>query len=160
MRLVLITALLLSGAGLLPAMRHAPPDPSAVVAAPAPDGWNRIVVPADAQGHFIVAAMVNGERVDFLLDTGASHVVLSPEDAVRVGLRSAQLRFTGTAQTANGVARLAPVTLRELRIGQLSRHGVPAVVNRAPMAISLLGMSFLEGLEGWEARNGQLHLYW
>ena len=56
--------------------------------------------------------------------------------------------------------RLAPVTLRELRIGQLSRRGLDAVVNEAPMAVSLLGMSFLSRLEGWEAKDGRLMLYW
>ena len=50
--------------------------------------------------------------------------------------------------------------LRELRIGQLSRRGMPAVVNEAPMAISLLGMSFLRSLQGWEVRGDRLLLEW
>ena len=105
--------------------------------------------------------MVNGTPVDFLVDTRRL--------ARRAGARPtphawaiapAQLRFTGRAATANGTVGLAPVTLRELRIGQLSRHGVAAVVNEAPMGISLLGMSFLDGLEGWEASGDRLLLYW
>ena len=98
-------------------------------------------------------ATVNGRRVEFLVDTGASDVVLAPADAARVGFRAGELRFSGRASTANGDVRLAPVTLRELRIGQFSRRGVPAVVNGAEMPISLLGMSFLSGLDGWEARG-------
>ena len=55
---------------------------------------------------------------------------------------------------------LAPVTLRELRIGQLSRRGFAAVVNGTEMPISLLGMRFLSGLERWEAEGDRLMLYW
>ena len=64
------------------------------------------------------------------------------------------------AETANGRVRLAPVILRELRIGQLSRRGMPAVVNEAPMTISLLGMSFLRSLQSWEVRGDRLLLEW
>ena len=64
------------------------------------------------------------------------------------------------AATASGAVALAPVSLRELRIGQLSRRGVAAVVNSAEMPISLLGMSFLSGLERWEAQDDRLMLYW
>jgi aspartyl protease family protein len=158
-RLFLIAALMLSGVSLLPsAGRNAPaPPPPAATAA---DGWNSIAVPGDGRGQYVVEAMVNGTPVDFLVDTGASHVVLAPDDAARVGFRPVQLRYAGRADTANGTVGLAPVTLRELRIGQLSRHGVEAVVNKAPMGISLLGMSFLDGLEGWEARDDRLLLYW
>ena len=159
MRLFLIAALMLSGVSLLPTVgerRQRRRHPIAAVS----DGWNSIAVSGDGRGHYVVEAMVNGTPVDFLVDTGASHVVLAPADAARLGIRPAQLRFTGRAETANGTVGLAPVTLRELRIGQLSRHGVAAVVNEAPMGISLLGMSFLDGLEGWEARGDRLLLYW
>lgn len=161
MRLFLIAALMLSGASLLPsAGRLVPLAPLPPPADEATGGWNSIAVDGDGHGQFVVAAMVNGTPIDFLVDTGASHVVLTPGDAERLGLRPTQLRYNNYAQTANGSVRLAPVTLRELRIGQLSRRGVGAVVNEAPMGISLLGMSFLEGLEGWEAKGGQLLLYW
>ncbi len=146
-------------------VRHAPVAGSARAAAPAVaagygDGWNSIAVPSDGRGQFVVAGMVNGAEVTFLVDSGASEIVLSPEDARRAGYRAGQIRFTRTASTANGSVRLAPVTLRELRIGQLSRRGVDALVNEAPMPVSLLGMSFLRELEGWEAKDGRLMLYW
>jgi aspartyl protease family protein len=158
-RLFLIAALMLSGASLLPpAARHAPDAPPPV--APVIDGWNSIAVPEDGSGHFTITAMVNGTPVDLLVDTDVSHVVLTPADAARVGLRPAQLRYTGRAETANGTVGLAPVMLRELRIGQFSRYGVPAMVNAAPMQVSLLGMSFLAKLEGWEAKGDCLLLYW
>ncbi len=159
LRLFLIAALMLSGVGLLPSLHGqgpAPPPPPV----PAAGGWNSIAIAGDSRGHFVLAAMVNGTPVDFLVDTGASHVVLAPADAARLGLVPARLRYSERAQTANGDVGLAPVTLRELRIGQLSRQGVPAMVNAAPMGISLLGMSFLAGLEGWEAKGDRLLLYW
>ena len=95
-----------------------------------------------------------------MIDTGASDVVLSPADAERLGLRPDRLRFTGRASTANGEVAFAPVRLREIRIGQLTRHDLDVVVNRSPMPFSLLGMSFLASLEGWEARGDRLMLYW
>ena len=122
-------------------------------------GWNSIAIDGGG-GQFVARAAVNGVDVDFLIDSGASFVVLAPQDARRIGFRQGQLRFTGSAETANGRVRLAPVILRELRIGQLSRRGLPAVVNEAPMAISLLGMSFLRSLQGWEVRGERLLLEW
>lgn len=163
MRLFLIAAALLSGATLLPAMpRHA--SQGALPAVPATsdpaDAWNSIALDRDGRGHYRVEAAVNGVPVAFMIDTGASDIVLSPADAERLGLRPDRLRYTGRASTANGEVALAPVSLREIRIGQLSRRDVDAVVNGSPMPFSLLGMSFLASLEGWEARGDRLLLYW
>lgn len=124
------------------------------------DGWNRLVIPADPRGHFLVDAEVNGTTITFLVDTGASSVVLSPQDARRVGLGPERLRFTERFGTANGTVRAAPVELREIRIGQLAQRYVPASVNEAPMGVSLLGMSFLGRLESWSVESGRLALYW
>ncbi|MGD9512252.1 MAG: TIGR02281 family clan AA aspartic protease, partial [Geminicoccaceae bacterium] len=148
---------------LLPAMpRHASQGALPAVSAtsdPA-DAWNSIALDRDGRGHYRVQAAVNGVPVAFMIDTGASDVVLSPADATRLGLRPDRLRFTGRASTANGEVALAPVSLREIRIGQLTRRDIGAVVNGAPMPFSLLGMSFLASLEGWEARGDRLLLYW
>lgn len=124
------------------------------------DGWNRLTIPADMRGHFLVDAEVNGTAVTFLVDTGASSVVLSPQDARRIGLEPERLRFTERFGTANGTVRAAPVELREIRIGQLAQRYVPASVNEAPMGISLLGMTFLSRLESWSVEKGRLALYW
>jgi aspartyl protease family protein len=162
-RLFLIAAALLSGATLLPAMpRHASQGvlPAVPPTSDPAEAWNSIALDRDGRGHFQVEAAVNGISVAFMIDTGASDVVLSPADAERLGLRPDRLRFTGRASTANGEVALAPVQLREIRIGQLTRRDVDAVINRAPMPFSLLGMSFLTSLEGWEARGGRLMLYW
>lgn len=159
-----IAVLLLVAVGLLSG--HLPdPDRNAGPAktgrrAEAADGWNRISIPADARGHFLVEAEVNGTPVTFLVDSGASSVVLSPEDARRIGLAPERLRFTERYRTANGMVRAAPVELREIRIGQLAQRYVPASVNEAPIGISLLGMSFLGRLESWSVEGGRLALYW
>lgn len=134
--------------------------PTAAGPGPPAEGWNRISVPAGPNGQFLVDAQVNGVPVTFLVDSGASAVVLSPEDARRVGLQAGQLRFTLRFRTANGVVRAAPVTLRELRIGQLALARLEAVVNEAPIGVSLLGTSFLGRLRSWQVEGGRLHLDW
>lgn len=123
------------------------------------DGW-QYVVEAGPHGHFVVEAVVNGEPVTFLIDTGASEIVLNPADARRLGFHPARLEYSQRFQSANGVVRGAPVRLRELRIGQFSLYDLQASVNEAPLAISLLGMGFLERLEGYEVQNGRLILRW
>jgi aspartyl protease family protein len=123
-------------------------------------GWNRIVVAADDRGHFLLTAEVNGTPVTFLVDSGASTVVLSPDDARRIGMPPERLRFTERFRTANGMVRAAPVELREIRIGQLAQRYVPASVNEAPLGVSLLGMTFLSRLESWSVEGGRLALYW
>ena len=164
MRLIMIATLMLSGVALLP---KAPVPWSPTAETPPPDGtvrqaqgWNTITVDGRGSDQFLVRATVNGVELDFLIDSGASYIVLSPDAAAQAGYRASQLRFTGRASTANGDVRLAPVTLRELRIGQYSQSGVEAVVNAAPMPVSLLGMSFLSRLEKWEAEGDRLNLYW
>ncbi len=156
--LMLVAAGLLSGhvPDLGQGTADAEPKRRAVVA----DGWNRITIPADPRGHFLVEAEVNGTPVTFLVDSGASSVVLSPEDARRIGLTPDRLRFTERYRTANGTVRAAPVELREIRIGQLAQRFVPASINEAPIGVSLLGMSFLGRLESWSVEGGRLALYW
>jgi aspartyl protease family protein len=116
------------------------------------------VIDAGPHGHFLVEAVVNGVPIDFMVDTGASHVVLSLQDARKLGFT--QLQFTEEFQSANGTVRAAPVELRELRIGQLSLFDLEASVNGGPLPISLLGMSFLQRLSSYEVARGRLILRW
>ena len=118
------------------------------------------VIQAGAGGHFVVEAAVNGAPVTFLVDTGASSIVLTMEDAERVGFRPESLRFTERFASANGEVRAAPVVLRELRVGQFSVFDMPASVNEAPLRVSLLGMSFLRRLHGYGVEDGRLILRW
>jgi clan AA aspartic protease (TIGR02281 family) len=118
------------------------------------------VIEAGAGGHFVIEAVVNGAPVTFLVDTGASNVVLTMEDAERLGFRPESLRFTERFATASGEVRAAPVVLRELRIGQFSVFDMPASVNEAPLGVSLLGMSFLRRLDGYGVEDGRLIMRW
>lgn len=110
-------------------------------------------------GHFHVEALVDGVRMRFLVDTGASDIVLSPADARRLGFDPDRLEYTRVYETANGGGRGAPVTLGELVLGPIRLAEIPASVNATPMSSSLLGMSFLNRLSGYEVRDGRLTLW-
>ena len=113
-----------------------------------------------ADGHFRIEAMVDGTPVRFLVDTGATSVVLSPNDARRLGYDPAKLSFTGFADTANGTVRTAPIRLGHLVVGDIRLTDLPAEVNQAAMGSSLLGMSFLDHLRSYEVRDGMLIMRW
>ena len=141
------------------------PSPAATVSAPArPPAVHAAANELDFRrahdGHFYVDADVNGARVHFLVDTGATLVVLSADDARAAGIRTSPADFNQRASTANGVARMATVTLREVGVQQLSLYDVPAAVMEQPMPVSLLGMSFLSKLQGVETRDDELILRW
>lgn len=113
---------------------------------------------AGRDGHFTVEAEINKERVRFLVDTGASDVVLSPADATRLGIDLNTLAFNRRYSTANGIGFGAPVVLARITVGPISIDNVRASVNREPMSRSLLGMSFLSRLSGYEVSRDTLIL--
>lgn len=116
---------------------------------------------ADSQGHFVARAIVNGKPVRFLVDTGASVVVLRPEDAKKLGFRKSDLKFTQPVNTAGGRVLSAPVVLAEIRIGQLTVRNVVASVNeKNSLKVSLLGMSFLRRLRGYNVLGDRMVLRW
>ena len=119
-----------------------------------------MVIPASRNGHFMVTAEVEDVEILFLVDTGASQVILTIEDAERLGHSVDSLEFSERFQTANGAIRGAPLLLSELRIGDLEIEDVRASVIRSPMSTSLLGMSFLSRLEGYEVGEEGLILRW
>lgn len=133
---------------------------AAAQAEPPPDSArNTIVYPADSRGHVVIAAVVNGAPLRMLVDTGASLVTLTRSDARAAGIGRGELVFDRRVSTANGLVRMAPVTLREVRIGQLSLDDVPAAVLEN-LNVSLLGMSFLGRLQSYEMRDGKLTITW
>src|SRR6266852_4878917 len=99
---------------------------------------NMLQYHADASGHFFIDAAVNGTTIRFLVDTGASVVALSPDDARAVGISDGVLRFSETVNTANGQTHAAQATLRSVRLEQLEMLEVPAVVMQQSMPVSLL----------------------
>ncbi len=143
-------------AGSEPDLVAAPqPQPQPQIARVAPD---ETVIEADSRGHYYTDAEVNGETIRFLVDTGATMVALSRDDAARVGFRPGPAEFTHRANTANGIARVAPVIIDEIEIGDISVRDVRGAVMDIPMRHSLLGMSFLTRLSGYEVRDRQLIL--
>jgi aspartyl protease family protein len=166
---LLCSGLVLLGVGLLdrgePLLpdRAAPSPPQSQPAVPVPrlsaPVSNTIVYTANERGHVVLDAAVDGAPVRMLVDTGASLVTLTPVDARAAGIDPAGLVFSARVSTANGTARMAPVNLREVRIGQLSIYDVPAAVIEN-LNVSLLGMSFLGRLQGYEMRDGKLTISW
>jgi aspartyl protease family protein len=120
---------------------------------------NTLAYRADQRGHVTLEAAVNGAPTRFLVDTGASFVALTSGDAAAAGLSRSRLSFSASVSTANGVARAAPVRLREVRIGQLALSEVQAMVIEN-LGVSLLGQSFLKRLDGYEMRDGVLTITW
>jgi aspartyl protease family protein len=108
-------------------------------------------------GDFQVATEVNGVQVPMVLDTGATSVVLTHDAAVAAGLPVEMIRYTVNVDTANGRAQAAPVTLDRVAVGSIVERAVPALI--APpgqLKTSLLGMSFLSRLQGWEVRGDKV----
>ena len=110
-------------------------------------------------GDFSITAQINGARVAMVLDTGASSVVLTRDDAKAAGLPLEVLNYTVTIDTANGRARAAPVTLDRIAIGGLVERSVEALVAQpGQLKMSLLGMSFLNRLQSWQVSGDRLVL--
>jgi aspartyl protease family protein len=119
----------------------------------------RVEVARAANGDFGVAAQINGARVAMVLDTGASSVVLTRDDAKAAGLPLEVLIYSANIETANGRTRAAPVTLDRIAVGGLVERSVEALVAQpGALQTSLLGMSFLNRLQSWEVRGDRLLL--
>lgn len=108
--------------------------------------------------HFNIEAMVNGVPIRFMVDTGASDVVLTPRDARRIGFTAGELTFNRVYSTANGQVTGAPVRLNVMQVGSIRLRNIRASVNGADMSQSLLGMSFLDRLNGYEVQGDRLIL--
>jgi aspartyl protease family protein len=118
----------------------------------------RIEVPQHVDGHYYLTLEINGAPIRFVVDTGATELVLSREDARRAGIDPDALIFSGRAFTANGTVETAPVTLAIVALGPAVDAGVRAVVNGSDMEDSLLGMTYLQRFERIEISGGRLVL--
>jgi aspartyl protease family protein len=110
-------------------------------------------------GDFAVTGQINGTRVAMVLDTGASSMVLTREDAKAAGLPLEVLAYTVPIETANGRAHAAAITLDRIAVGGLVERSVDALIAQpGQLKTSLLGMSFLNRLQSWEVRGDRLLL--
>lgn len=119
-----------------------------------------VVVLADAKGQFAVEGRVNGHPVRFVVDTGSSDVVLSPEDAQAAGVDLSKLDYRQMFTTANGGAAGADYVAPSLEIGPIRLANVRTAVNKASMGQSLLGMSVLRRMDHVEIRGDRMTLSW
>ncbi|MEL0435790.1 retropepsin-like aspartic protease family protein [Phycobacter sp. K97] len=118
----------------------------------------RVEVPLAKDGHYYLTLSVNGTPVNFLVDTGASQVVLSRSDAERAGIDTENLAYLGRAQTANGEVRTASTWVEEMSLGGITDEGVRVWVNSGDMDKSLLGMGYLQRWSRIEIQNRALVL--
>ncbi|MBC7282360.1 TIGR02281 family clan AA aspartic protease [Hoeflea sp.] len=110
-------------------------------------------------GHFEARGLVNGEPVDFLIDTGATSIALSHDDAMRIGFSDADLSYTLVISTANGRANAAQVRLDSVDVGSIGRTGLRALVAEpGQLDQSLLGMNFISSLTAFEMRRDEVIL--
>lgn len=121
-------------------------------------GADQIIVPRSRDGHYYLNLDVNGTPVRFVVDTGATDIVLTGRDAARAGIASDELSYVGRANTANGQVRTAFVRLDEVSLGTITDRDVPAVVNEGEMEQSLLGMGYLQRWGRIEIAAGELIL--
>jgi len=146
------------------AARHAPADVQAqaviMPAAPAPsqDAYGEASIAKSPDGHFWADAQVDGEPVRFLVDTGATAVALTSDDARKLGIQPESLSYNYTVMTANGPARAAEVKLDSVAVGRAQVTGVEAFVIDKGLETSLLGMTFLGRLSKFEATPDSLVL--
>jgi len=118
-----------------------------------------VEVARTSAGDFDLTAQINGARLPMVLDTGASSVVLTHDDAKAAGLPLEVLNYTVNIDTANGRTRAAPVTIDRIAIGGLEERSVEAlVVQPGQLRTSLLGMSFLNRLQSWQVNGDRLIL--
>jgi len=120
------------------------------------NGDGSVSITAREDGHFYIEAKVNGQPVEFLIDTGATDVTLSTADAKRIGLNPEALKYTRSYRTANGVTGGAPITLKRLAIGPFTLDNFAASVNQGQLDNSLLGMSALNALGGFRIEGRTL----
>ena len=169
MRNLMICAAILIGLGtfmaqmadkLSPAAASATTAPrKAAVEVEAPASGRSLSIPRDARGHFAADGRIDGQRVNFMVDTGASVVALNETSAARFGVRPSRSDYNAIVTTANGTIKAARTRLAMVDVGGLVVRDVDAMVlPDEALSENLLGLSFLSKLKRFEYANGQLVL--
>ena len=118
-----------------------------------------VSIPRDPRGHFLTDGRINGQRVDFMIDTGASVVALNERTAARFGLRPTPGEYNAAVSTANGTIRAARTRIAMIDLGGLVVRDVEAMVlPDTALSENLLGLSFLSKLKRYEYANGKMVL--
>ncbi len=137
-----------------PRLMAAPP-----AAAPAVSDSRSVVIPPSGNGHFQVEGRVDGRRLNFMVDTGASVIALTERDAAMLGIHPTAQDYRALVKTANGTVRAAPVELNMVEIDDLVVRNVAAMVlPDSALSDNLLGLSFLQRLRRFEYADGKLVL--
>jgi aspartyl protease family protein len=135
------------------------PHTTVAVATTAPAGGRTLSIARDGRGHFQTEGRVDGQRIGFMVDTGASVVALNETSAARFGLRPSRSDYNATVTTANGTIKAARTRIAMLDVGGLVVRDVDAMVlPDAALSENLLGLSFLSRLKRFEYANGQMVL--
>ena len=122
-------------------------------------GLRSLSIPRDARGHFLTEGRIDGQRIGFMVDTGASVVALNETSAARFGLRPSRGEFNATVTTANGTIKAARSRLARVEVGGIVVRDVDAMVlPDEALSENLLGLSFLSKLKRFEYAKGQMVL--
>jgi len=125
----------------------------------APAGIRSLSIPRDARGHFQTEGRIDGQRIGFMIDTGASVIALNESSAARFGLRPSRGDYNATVSTANGTIKAARTRLAMVELGGLIVRDVEAMVlPDEALSENLLGLSFLSKLKRFEYAGGKMVL--
>ena len=170
MRNILMIAAFMVGLGALmaqladrmtasPAFANSLSRKAEAVEPPAQAGGRSLSIPRDARGHFQTEGRIDGQRIGFMVDTGASVVALNEKSAARFGFRPSRGDYNATVSTANGTIKAARTRLAMVDIGGIVVRDVDAMVlPDEALSENLLGLSFLSKLKRFEYANGRLVL--
>jgi aspartyl protease family protein len=132
---------------------------AAVVETPAPSAVRSLSIPRDSRGHFQTEGRIEGQRIGFMVDTGASVIALNETSAARFGLRPSRGDYNATVTTANGTIKAARTRLAIVELDGLEVRDVEAMVlPDEALSENLLGLSFLSKLKRFEYANGKMVL--
>ena len=169
MRNLMILAAVLVGLGTYMAQMADKISPAPASASPSPKkadtetvaqaSGRSLNIPPDARGHFQTDGRIEGQRISFMIDTGASLVALNEKSAARFGLRPSRSDYNAIVSTANGTIKAARTRLAMIDLGGLVVRDVDALVlPDEALSENLLGLSFLSRLKRFEYANGQMVL--
>jgi aspartyl protease family protein len=169
MRNLMILAAVLVGLGTYMAQMADKISPAPASASPSPKkadtetvaqaSGRSLNIPPDARGHFQTDGRIEGQRISFMIDTGASLVALNEKSAARFGLRPSRSDYNAIVSTANGTIKAARTRLAMIDLGGLVVRDVDALVlPDEALSENLLGLSFLSKLKRFQYANGKMVL--